>query len=105
MGVTVSKSKVYQLPSSVEVLGAISDTRSLHIFKVLESGALDSQTIIKRLKLTRKEYYSRMSRLTKVNLVYRRENGTYSFTSLGKEFNTAVKLMEDATNISWKLDA
>jgi len=105
MGVTVSKSKVYQLPSSVEVLGAISDIRSLHMFKVLESGALDSQTIIKRLKLTRKEYYSRMSRLTKVNLVYRRENGTYSFTSLGKEFNTAVKLMEDATNISWKLDA
>ena len=38
MGVTVSKSKVYQLPSSVEVLGAISDTRSLHMFKVLESG-------------------------------------------------------------------
>jgi hypothetical protein len=46
-----------------------------------------------------------MSRLTKVNLVYRRENGTYSFTSLGKEFSTVVKLMEDATNISWKLDA
>ncbi len=59
-----------------DVLRSISDDKALNIFNTIALSN-DSATIaISRLKLTRKQYYSRMSAITSAGLVTRR-NGKF----------------------------
>jgi predicted transcriptional regulator len=61
----------------------------------------DSRT---QLKLTKKQYYSRISHLIKAGLVKRR-NGRYFVTAFGKVGYNAQKLLGTAVKNYWKLRA
>jgi predicted transcriptional regulator len=90
--------------SEADVINAISDTRSLDLFKAISQTNSNSDTFRKKIKLTRKQYYSRMSRMTRVGLI-KRKNGKYFLTSLGKVVYQAEAMIEGALNDYWKLKA
>jgi hypothetical protein len=89
-----------------DIINAISDGKSLDIFKAVATTNCDNSThtFNRKLKLTRKQYYNRMSRMIKVGLI-RRENGKYSLTSLGKIVYNAESIIEGALHYYWKLKA
>ncbi|SRR6266480_476354 len=91
--------------SIADVLDTISDDKSLVLFNTIALSNSDGRDIlISKLKLTRKQYYSRISKLVKVDLVVRR-NGKYFLTSLGKIVYDAQKIIGNAVGDYWKLKA
>ena len=93
--------------STIDVLSAISEERSLLLFKTIarfNSERISSEILISTLHLTSKQYYSRMSELVKADLVTRR-NGKYSLTAFGKIVYDAQTIIEKALGNYWKLKA
>jgi predicted transcriptional regulator len=86
------------------VLAAISDKESLQLFRYIASKNGDSDRLRTETNLTRKQYYSRLSRMTKAGLV-RRKNGKHSLTAFGKVVYDAETTIEKAINSYWKLKA
>jgi hypothetical protein len=85
-----------------DVLRAISDNKALTIFNII---ALSTGPIaISRLKLTRKQYYSRMSALIDAGIITRK-SGRYLLTSFGKVVYEAQMLIERAQQNYWNLKA
>ncbi|HMH09720.1 MAG TPA: hypothetical protein VK553_03365, partial [Candidatus Nitrosopolaris rasttigaisensis] len=73
-------------------LSAISNDKSLVLFNTIALASEDSSILISRLELTRKQYYARMSELTKAGLI-RRRNGRYFLTSFGRIVYDAQELI------------
>ena len=96
------------LTSKLSILGAISDNRASNILKSIASADSNSDILITELKLTRKQYYSRMSGLIKSGLV-KRQRGRYLLTAFGKVIYSAQVTLEakieSALNNYWKLKA
>jgi predicted transcriptional regulator len=90
--------------TEADIINAISNERSLDLFKAIAQTNANSNILTKNAKLTRKQYYSRMSHMTKVGLIHRR-NGKYFLTSLGKVIYQAQTLIEKAITDYWKLKA
>jgi hypothetical protein len=94
--------------SKLAVLQATSDKRASNILKNIASSDSNSDILITQLKLTRKQYYSRMSSLINAGLV-KRQKGRYLLTAFGKVIYSAqVDLetkIENALNNYWKLKA
>ena len=91
--------------SIADVLDTISDDKSLVLFNTIALSNSDgSDILISNLNLTRKQYYSRISKLVKVDLVVRR-NRKYFLTSLGKIVYDAQKIIGNAVGDYWKLKA
>ena len=90
--------------TEADIINAISDVQSLDLFKAIAQTSADSDILIKMARLTRKQYYSRMSRMTKVGLI-QRKNGKYFLTSLGKVTYQAQTMIENALTDYWKLKA
>jgi Mn-dependent DtxR family transcriptional regulator len=88
----------------VDILGAISDARALAVYKTIASEKANSKLLITKMQLTRKQYYSRISRLIKTGLV-KRENGRYTLTSFGKVIYDFQMRIEVALENFWKLKA
>jgi predicted transcriptional regulator len=91
--------------STIDVLSAISDERSLLLFKTIahaNSERSSSEILISTLNLRSKQYYSRMSGLVKADLVTRR-NGKYFLTAFGKIVYDAQTTIEKALRNYWKL--
>ena len=87
------------------VIKLISDDKSLLIFCTIFLASGDSsETIRAELKLTRKQYYSRISRLIKAGLV-KRQKGKYFLTAFGKVIYDSQKLLGTAVKNYWKLKA
>ena len=87
-----------------DVLKAISDNRSLELFRIVALTKPDAGILISKTKLTRKQYYSRMSALVSTGLI-KRTNGKYTMTAFGKLIYYALIIMENATSSYWKLKA
>jgi predicted transcriptional regulator len=87
-----------------DVLKAISDSGSLELFRIVALTKADTDTLISKTKLTRKQYYSRMSSLTKAGLI-KRKNGKHTLTAFGKLIYDAQLTIENAINYYWKLKA
>jgi hypothetical protein len=85
-------------------LSAISNDKSLVLFNTIALASEDSSILISRLELTRKQYYSRMSELTKAGLI-RRRNSRYFLTSFGRIVYDAQELIGNAIQYSLKLKA
>ena len=88
----------------VDILDAISDARALAVYKTIASEKANSNLLITKMQLTRKQYYSRISKLIKTGLV-KRENGRYTLTSLGKVIYDIQITIEIALENFWKLKA
>jgi hypothetical protein len=91
--------------SEVDVLSAISNEQSLDLFRTIALATGNGGVIlITNTKLTRKQYYSRMSEMVKSVLI-KRKNGRYFLTSLGKVVYEAKTIIQSALNDYWKLKA
>jgi predicted transcriptional regulator len=91
-----------QTPATV--LRTIADDKSLELFKTIAQGTIDSESLKNKTKLTRKQYYSRLSRMTKAGLV-RKKSGKYLLTAFGKVVYDAQTTVESALASYWKLRA
>jgi hypothetical protein len=88
-----------------DLLKTISDSSSLELFKMVALAKPGVAILISETKLSRKQYYSRMSKLKKVGLI-KRIKGEYTLTAFGKLiYYTALATMENAVNNYWKLEA
>ena len=90
--------------SIADVLSAIADDKSLVLFNTIAIAGGDSDILITRLDVTRKQYYSRISALMKTGLISRKDR-QYMLTSLGKIVYDAQLMIGRATNTYWKLKA
>jgi hypothetical protein len=92
--------------SPVDVLGAIADDKSLLLFGAIASSdsEVHTDTLITRLHITKKQYYSRIGKLTRAKLV-NRTNGKYFPTSLGKIVYETQTIIGKAVADYWKLKA
>jgi len=92
------------MTSIINILNAISDDKALTLFKTIAFENNNSDTLLNKAKLTRKQYYSRIADLIKAGLVKRR-SGRYFLTAYGKIVYDAHILVENAINNYWKLKA
>jgi len=92
------------LRSVADILNAISDDKSLLLFNTIaiSNGETDSQ--VRKMGITLKQYYSRIAKLTKADLI-RRRNGKYFLTLMGKIVYEAHMRIGKALNYYWKLHA
>lgn len=90
------------------ILSAISERKGSDIFKSIATATANTDVLITKLKLSRKQYYSRMSNLVKLGLV-KRQNGRYLLTSFGKVIYSSYMSLEakidEALDSYWKLKA
>lgn len=90
------------------ILETIYDLKTSNIFRTIASRQSSSDILISELKLTRKEYYTRISRLAKAGLV-KREKGKYLITAFGRVIYSAYldleTKIESAIRDYWKLKA
>lgn len=91
-----------KLISVVDIFKDISDYKSLVLFNTVALSNGESDIHIRKSGLTSKEYYSRLSKMIKVDLI-RRRNGRYSLTALGKIVYDAHMTIGKALNYYWKL--
>ena len=90
--------------TTASVLRTIADEKSLELFTTVALERIDSRNLKSKIKLTRKQYYSRLSRMTRVGLV-RRKNGKYTLTTFGKIVYESTVTIENALGNYWKLKA
>src|SRR5919199_1756144 len=91
--------------SVADVLKAISDEKSLELFRIVALTKPHSQILVSKTKLTRKQYYSRMSTLMKAGLI-NKEEGKYTLTAFGGIiYHISLAAMENAVSNYWKLKA
>lgn len=90
------------------ILETIYDLKTSNIFRTIASKQSSTDILISELKLTRKEYYTRISRLAKAGLV-KREKGKYLITTFGRVIYSAYldleTRIESAIQDYWKLKA
>jgi predicted transcriptional regulator len=90
--------------SAATVLRTIADDKSIELFTTVALETIDSKNLKKKTKLTRKQYYSRLSRMTSAGLV-KRKNGKYILTTFGRIVYDSKVTIENALNNYWKLKA
>ena len=90
--------------SAASVLRTIADDKSIELFTTVALETIDSKNLKSRTKLTRKQYYSRLSRMTSAGLV-RRKNGKYILTTFGRIVYDSKVTIENALTNYWKLKA
>jgi DNA-binding HxlR family transcriptional regulator len=86
------------------VLRNIADEKSWELFRTIAQGTLDSKNLKSNTKLTRKQYYSRLSRMTRSGLVTKK-SGRYTLTNFGKIVQECQLTIENALENYWKLKA
>jgi len=86
------------------ILKALADDKSLVLFNTIVIGGGNSDILIRRLGLTRKQYYSRISTMLKAGLISRK-NRQYHLTSFGDIVYEAQLMIGRAANTIWKLKA
>ena len=91
-------------PKISNVIKSISNAKSIELFRFIALTKQDTDILISKTKLTRKQYYSRMSSLSKAGLV-KRKDGKYTLTTFGKVIYDSIATMENAINYYWKLKA
>jgi len=88
-----------------EIIQIISDDKSVLLLQTIFLASGDTSKVLRtRLKLGRKQYYSKMSRMSKAGLV-KRQKGRYFVTAFGKVIYDAHRLLVSAVKNHWKLKA
>ena len=101
----VDSTKIQNSKFLAGVIKLLSDDKSLLIFCTIFLASGDSsETIRAELKLTRKQYYSRISRLIRAGLV-KRQKRKYFLTAFGTVIYDSQKLLGTAIKNYWKLKA
>ena len=87
-----------------DVMKAVSDSKSLDMFRSIAKGSIESEVLKQTKGLSKKQYYFRMRQLLKAGLV-QRIIGSFSLTSLGIIVYHAQSVIEAGVNNYWKLKA
>ena len=87
-----------------DILKTLSDDKALVLFNTIALANGESEIQIRKMGLTTKQYYSRISKMINANLI-RRKNGRYFMTLLGKIVYEAHMTIGKALNYYWKLQA
>jgi len=87
-----------------DVMRAVSDTKSLDMFRSIAKGSIESEVLKQTKGLSKKQYYFRMRQLLKAGLV-QRIKGSFSLTCLGAVVYHAQLIVEKGVNNYWKLKA
>jgi hypothetical protein len=85
-------------------LKALSDDKTLVLFEMIAHQELHPYSVLTKLGLTKRQYYSRMFSILAAGLI-RRKNGMYSVTSFGKVVYKAETLIGQGVSNQWKLSA
>jgi hypothetical protein len=97
--------------SVVKLLKAISHESSLQLFETIatldsnsanDTTIVNSDSLMSKAKLSKKQYYLRLYGLTAAGLV-QKSHGSYILTSLGIIVRYALTLIEKAVQNHWKL--
>jgi predicted transcriptional regulator len=86
------------------ILRAISDKKSLDLFRAIAVTNGNGDVLISNTQITSKQYYSRTSRMIKLGLI-KRKDGNYFLTTLGKVVYETVVSLDSALKNYWKLKA
>jgi predicted transcriptional regulator len=87
-----------------DVLKAVSDSKSLDIFRSIAKGSIESEVLKETKGLSKKQYYFRMKQLLNAGIV-QKDKGRFSLTCLGSVVNHAQLIVEKGVNNYWKLKA
>ena len=87
--------------SVAEIFESLSDEQSVKLFNTIALERVNSVEMRTKVPLTRKQYYSRLSRMIRVGLIKRR-SGKLFLTAFGKIVYESQKLIEAANNAQWK---
>jgi hypothetical protein len=90
--------------SIAKIFESLSDEQSVMLFTTIATGVVSSVVLRNKVFLSRKQYYSRLSRMIKAGLI-RRRKGKLAVTTFGKIVFNAQKLVEDANNNRWRFRA
>ena len=90
------------IPIDEDVLKALSDSKSLDMFRSIARGNVENEELTRGL--SRKQYYFRVRRLLKAGLV-QKIKGNLSLTCLGTIVYHAQVVIESGVNNYWKLKA
>lgn len=99
-----STTSMMQPCTVLNILKAISDSKSLDMFCSIARKTVESEVLKRTKGLTTKQYYSRMKQLSDVGVV-QRVKGSFSLTSLGAVVYHAQLIIEAGVNNYWKLKA
>lgn len=99
-----NKGRMNRSPQISEVLKAISDDKALTLFNTVALSSGKTNMLLSTLNLTRKQYYSKMERLSKQGLLMRK-GGRYYLTTLGKVLYELQSTLGVALDNYWKLKA
>jgi hypothetical protein len=88
--------------SVANIFYCLSDEQSVMLFTTIAIKSINSVELRTKISLTRKQYYSRLSRMIRVGLIKRR-SGKLVVTTLGKIVYELQKVVQDAYNNHWKL--
>jgi predicted transcriptional regulator len=92
----------HQHPEVSSIFRALSDDKSLTLFNTVALSPGNSDLLTRNLNLTRKQYYSKIERLSKQGLLARK-NGKYYLTTMGKIMYELQNVVGIAVNDYWKL--
>jgi hypothetical protein len=90
--------------SLADVLKSISDDKSLSIFQLISDVNSNGEIILKKLDLSMKQYYSRISAMMASDLI-KRQMGRYYLTPFGKVIYCCIMIAKNALNNYYKLKA
>jgi hypothetical protein len=90
--------------SVVDVIKTISDDKSLALFNTIALASGNADTLKATLKLTRRQYYSRMARLASAGLIIRKK-GNFFLSSFGRLVYDEQLRIGKAVENYWKLKA
>ena len=80
------------------------DDKSLSLFDTIALSSANTDILINRLGLTKKQYYPRIYDLRRVGLI-RKNNAKYHLTAFGKVVYEGQKLIGKGIQDYWKLKA
>lgn len=93
-----------ELTEITVVLRTLSDFKTLILFESIALEESSSSDLNKKIRLTRKQYYSRISSLLTCGLIMR-QNGRYYLTSLGRVVSFYQTRLDKTLDNFWKLKA
>ena len=90
------------MQSVANIFNSLSDEQSVMLFTTIATKSISSVELRSKISLTRKQYYSKLSRMVRVGLIKRR-SGKLVVTTLGKIVYELQKVVQDAYKNHWKL--
>ena len=89
--------------SKEKVLEAISDNESLKLIHSVANDGRNIEGLTHKLKMTRKQYYSRLTKLLDAGLI-KRKNNAYSLTSFGTVIFEVQLILKEVIDSRSKFD-